>query len=528
LVESSLSGPLDAEIARLEQDLRGNGYQVFFNNVVASEVTSPSWKTNVANAKNLIRANYDSDTNANWTIFILGHVPIPYSGLYSPGSHTENYGAQPADWYYAELHDSNWTDATVNNITADFPWNWNVPGDGKFDQNDPPSQPELRIGRVDLVNMPAFGKSEIELLRQYLNRNHAWRHRQFTSRDRGLVNGSGVPFESYNTYASCFGSITNCDLVPWLSIATNPASSYLMASSYGSGQFTRDNQLGSTEDFAASSLYAVFTSMYGSYYGNWDSAMHSNVVLKAPLASDGYALTSYYRRWVNGIDSMSMDEPIGYETYAMAANKYSKSGARHHQYAQVNANGTFTIDSRIDNYTTLMGDPTLRLRMVAPPTQLSVITDGTDKVISWTAAQDTDIQGYHVYRAPLTNLNGFIRLTSTPVPTRSYRDTNAAMGSYQYMVRTIKLEQTPNRSYYNASQGVMVAGISRLTATFTSDDARTLLISGDSGHQYTVEYATNLSNVTAWYPLTNLTLSGPVGTISLPNTNQVIFYRLQN
>jgi hypothetical protein len=102
------------------------------------------------------------------------------------------------------------------------------------------------------------------------------------------------------------------------------------------------------------------------------------------------------------------------------------------------------------------------------------------------------------------------------------------MGSYQYMVRTIKLEQTPNRSYYNASQGVMVAGISRLTATFTSDDARTLLISGDSGHQYTVEYATNLSNVTAWYPLTNLTLSGPVGTISLPNTNQVIFYRLQN
>ena len=59
-------------------------------------------------------------------------------------------------------------------------------------------------------------------------------------------------------------------------------------------------------------------------------------------------------------------------------------------------------------------------------------------------------------------------------------------------------------------------------------NARALLLTGDDGHEYTVEYNTNLSNVTAWYPLTKVTLSGSTGTVSLANTNPVIFYRLKN
>lgn len=48
--------------------------------------------------------------------------------------------------------------------------NWNIPGDGKFDQNEPPSSVELEIGRVDLPKLTAFSnkpvaRSEIDLLR---------------------------------------------------------------------------------------------------------------------------------------------------------------------------------------------------------------------------------------------------------------------------------------------------------------------------------------------------------------------------
>ena len=127
-------------------------------------------------------------------------------------------------------------------------------------------------------------------------------------------------------------------------------------------------------------------------------------------------------------------------------------------------------------YISLMGDPTLRMRIVSPPTNVTVVKDSLDNVISWTSAVDTSIQGYHVYRAPSTNLNGFTRITSAPVATRSFRDTNAAAGAYRYMVRTVKLEQSTSRSYYNASQGIFAravpTAVSRLRATYSEGNGR--------------------------------------------------------
>ena len=473
LVESGLATPLSAEISRLEDDLVGDGYQVYRHNVPAAEVTASNWKTSVAATKALIRSEYNKDPTADWSIFIVGHVPIPYSGLSSPGSHTDNLGAHPADWYYADMTENVWTDTTVNNTTAQYLANHNVPGDGKFDQTFIPSAPEMRIGRIDLRNMPAFGKTEVELLRQYLNREHAWRHKQFTVRDRALVNANnnigliyeGRPFESHSVYSSFFGTTNNTDLGSWLDDAVSPADSYLFAASSGNGDFKKDYQIGTTAEFAATPLYIVFPSMHGSYYGDWNSAMHTDIVLLAPLATEGYAVSNYYRENIMNIDSSSMNEPIGQELFIMASNQSPAASARYIQFGWTYDGNTYTQAQNTRNYVSLMGDPTLRTRIVAPPTNVAVNTSGSDNVISWTGAADTNIQGYHVYRAPSSNLNNFSRLTNTPVTTGSFRDTNASSGSYRYMVRTVKLESSANRSYYNASVGIFAT----IGGVFTPD-----------------------------------------------------------
>jgi hypothetical protein len=461
LVESGIAASLATELTRLQNDLIGDGYKVYRHDVAAADVGTSNWSSSVAATKALVRADYNSDPGAEWTVFIVGHVPIPYSGLSSPGSHTENYGAHPADWYYADMTESGWTDTTVNNTTADYAHNRNVPGDGKFDQSQLPSAPEMRVGRIDLRNMPAFGKTEVQLLRQYLDREHAWRHKQFTARDRALVNSNnnlgliytGRPFESHNVYASYFGTTQNTDLGAWLTAASTPSTSYLFSASNGNGQFTRDMQIGTTANFASTPLYVVFPSMYGSYYGNWDSAMHPDIVIQAPLAANGYAVANYYRENVMNLDSSSMGEPIGQELFTLASSYFTGSSKFYLSYGWIYNGQTNQLGTRVNNYVSLLGDPTLKTRIVAPPTNVLISTQGGDNFINWNSVSDTNIQGYHIYRAPLNDLNSFVRITNSPV-IGSYRDVGAASGSYRYMVRTIKLENSQNRSYYNASVGI--------------------------------------------------------------------------
>lgn len=455
LVESNLAASIGSELTTLTNDLIGDGYKVYQRNVSGADVWSgASWYNAVTNTKAIIKSYYNTDTNAAWTLFIIGHVPIPYSGLSSPGSHTENYGAHPADWYYADMVGAGWTDTTANDSTATHTNCWNVPGDGKFDQSYLPAMPTFTVGRVDLTNLPAFSKTQVELVRQYLSRNHAWRHKQFTVNDRGLIFTNGLPLVVNSLNASFFGSTTNSDLGRWLSTSTNAATSYLFAASSGSGSFTNDVQLGSTASFAASPFYAVFCKMYGSYYGDWDTAVNADDVLLAPLGNSGYPLTVLYaENWLN-MDMLSMGDRAGDEVYAMAANFFPDYSSRYLQRGWIFGGTTNVVTERVNAYVSLMGDPTLRFRVVAPPTNVTVIVDTPDNVIKWGTLSETNVQGYHVYRAPTTNLNNFTRITTAPV-TGSFRDTNAASTAYTYMVRTVKLENSANRSYYNASQGIL-------------------------------------------------------------------------
>ncbi len=461
LVENGLTNSLASELSTLTNDLTGEGYKIFRHNVAAKDLTNSGWFNAVTNTKALVRADWATDSNSMWTIFIVGHVPIPYAGLSSPGGHLDNFGAHPADWYYADMSaETNWTDATANDVTAAETNAWNVPGDGKFDQSVLPTGPEMSVGRIDLRNMPAFPLTEVQLLQQYFARNHQWRHKQFTVRDRSLIITSQLPFEVHANYSSFFGSSTNTDHGFWMSDATNASSSYLFAASFGNGHYDQDFQIGYsnaptegwTTNIAKAPLYIVFATHFGSYYGDWDSWHHTNSVMQALLADSGYVVANLYHDNTMVFDSSSLGEPIGQEMFACANNYFPSVDTRYLQSGYIAGGTTFDVTEQTRCFVSLLGDPTLKARVVAPPTNTTIMIDNPDKMISWGGSTDTGIVGYHIYRAPSTNLNQFTRLTS--VPTNSpYRDTNTASVAYTYMVRAIKLDGGTNRSFYNVSQG---------------------------------------------------------------------------
>ena len=146
VVDNTHAASLGPELARLQEDLTGDGWTVLRHDVARTD--------SVAQVKALIKLDYTADPSNVKAVFLFGHVPVPYSGNIVPDGHyPDHYGAWPADAFYADM-DGEWTDISVNNTKASEARNRNVPGDGKFDQSEIPSPVELQLGRVDLANMP--------------------------------------------------------------------------------------------------------------------------------------------------------------------------------------------------------------------------------------------------------------------------------------------------------------------------------------------------------------------------------------
>src|SRR5262249_4924793 len=103
----------------------------------------------------------------------------------------------------------------------------------------------------------------------------------------------------------------------------------------------------------------------------------------------------------------------------------------------------------------LLGDPALRMHVVAPPSGLFAVTNAGGGVqLSWTASPD-NVLGYFVYRSG-NSAGPFTRISPALVNGTSFTDILAADYTYTYMVRAVKYESTPSGTYTNASGGVFV------------------------------------------------------------------------
>jgi len=430
LIEESIRLPIAPEIDRLQLDLIRDGWKTYIETATMTE--------SVTDIRSRIQTLYQENPEIN-SLFIIGHVPVPYSGEIAPDSHFENHeGAWAADVYYGEL-DGTWTDSVVSNTSAQFTYNHNVPGDGKFDQDSIPTEVELAVGRVDFFDMPEFADPEIELLKKYFQKNHLYRNAFYDIPRRALVddnfgNTFAAPAASaWRNFSTMFGE-ENIQITDYFStLATT--SGYLWSYGCGSGSHISAEGIGSTEDFANFELNTIFTMLFGSQFGDWDN---TNNFLRAPLAS-GLTLTNCWAGsppWT--FHHMSLGAPIG---TSVLATQNSRS------------NGGIYLDNGPQLvHVALMGDPTLRMHMAVGPPSAFALTEDNTVIINWNPAGGINIQGYNIYRST-DQFGDYELLNLNPVNATTYTDIPPSNGTYYYLIRTVVLEFSASGSYFNLSAG---------------------------------------------------------------------------
>jgi hypothetical protein len=462
VVESGVAEALAAGIAQLEDDLSGDGWTVTRIDVPKS-ADPPSVKAK-------IRAIYDAAPKEVKSAFLLGHVPVPYSGNTAPDGHQTpkagpvHVGAWPADVFYADMR-GEWTDVTVDTRKNPDPpadaINENIPGDGKFDQKwvggvtrtpyefgplwlAPTLYGDLAlaVGRVDLSDLPTFApRTEVDLLLQYLDKNHRYRHKLLTAAPRGLITdrvgfrplglerlpGSFLPSSAWNGFAAIVGP-SGVRVGPWFD--TLQKESFLFAYAACPGQQNECEGVLTTRDLEKRDPRAIFTLLYGSYFGDWN---HTDNLLRAVLATRSFGLTAGWGNPSWYLHPLGLGETIGAATLLT-------------QRAMPLA------------FIALMGDPTLRVQVIAPPSGLAAVASPEGGVtLRWKASPEA-VLGYHVYRAR-SRSEPFQRISPALVRKAEFKDPapKASAEPGRYMVRAVALEVTPSGSYFNASQGVFAA-----------------------------------------------------------------------
>ena len=449
LVDSALAVQLGGRVQDLVNELLADGWWVHRHDVPAH--------LPVTAVKMIVQADRQQDPDVG-VVYVLGHVPVPYSGNLNPDGHPEHRGAWASDAYYADL-DGTWTDMTVNSTAANFARNHNVPQDGKYDQSDLPSPVELALGRVDLSGLPSFPQSEVQLTEAYLDRAHAWKTGSLTVPTEALL-FDDLQWTAYPLAQSGHMGLVACvgmDHLTEVPPTSGPFSAHVIGvpklwsfqcggGLQGTGSNNQVTFVGtangvSTQDLAQGGMGSVFNMSFGSYFGDWDN---EDNYLRAVLGSGNglVHLWSAIPNWY--VYPMAMGEPAG-TCMRVSVNNTQQD------HAPQNAGWQGQSMGRV--HMALMGDPTLRQSQVKPPTDLVVGPSGWMTQFSWSPSPD-DVDGYLVHRVDTVS-GGFVRVTPQVVTDTFFVSNELYAPGTRYLVRAVKPATGNTGSYTDLSLGAL-------------------------------------------------------------------------
>jgi hypothetical protein len=285
--------------------------------------------------------------------------------------------------------------------------------------------------------MTAFSLSEKELLKQYLDKDHAYRTANLDASERALVDdnfgyfgGEAFASSGWRNFAPLVGrdSIHEID---WFT--TLPSNDYLFAYGCGGGYDQGAGGVGTTTDFATKDTRSIFTLLFGSYFGDWNT---QNNFLRAPLCTS-YGLTcAWSGRPYWDIFPMGMGHTIG-------------------EAAKLTQNNVGAYLANYANYwvhVALMGDPTLRLRPFVAPKGVTLSDDHESNKVTLVWAAGSGLIGYNVYRAGV-KADLYDLLTPSPITATTFIDSLPLTDSAYYLVRGVRSETTTSGNYYNLAYG---------------------------------------------------------------------------
>ena len=428
VIDTSFQDSFEASLDAYENALSCEGWTTLRIEIASSNT--------VEEVKDLIVALTEQDQYNITNLLLIGDVAVPYAGNIAPDGHSNHVGAWPCDAYYGDL-DGTWTDVSVNNTTAASTRNHNVPGDGKFDQSVIASDIELAIGRIDFSNLDVYTESEGELLNQYFQKNIAFRTKAFVPMMRGLIENNFSGFEEGfgQNGLKNFAPLLGPDNYSYKDFDNVENDSYIWVYGCGGGTYTSAGGISTSANLAADSIESVFTMLFGSYFGDWDS---QNNFLRSAIASGTVLSCSWSARPNWQYHPMGMGFNLGHCTLLSHNNPgFSYSPGFGNRQIHV----------------ALMGDPTLTMYVVDPVKNLMVSEENGHATVAWEASTDT-IEGYYLYRKIGEN-NTFQLVQNELFTETSFIDSCLTQGQfYEYMVRASKLEITPSGSFHNLSIGV--------------------------------------------------------------------------
>lgn len=466
LVEEGVASGLTAQLEQLRSDLVGDGWTVLIHeaprhpdNAWNAQAINPRYVTDLARTKALIQADYAAAPADTKAVLIIGHVTIPYSGVNYEDGHWEMNGAWPADSYYGDV-DGRWSDSVMNTgANLRDPARRNVPGDGKLDANNfkqyittPGGENglELAVGRIDFARLPAFkSSSELALLRQYLAKDHRYRMKEIRFEHAAIAGAyfsgtfSGTGQSIYLNALATGTRLGGLDqILHGNAFQGSPSALWAFQGGYGANDTLHNNRADAaaqgvapvTTALLATSLpepHIAFYQLKGSYFGDWNLA--DNGLLRALLATPNYGLAACWTmNTIWHFENLGVGEPLG-DGLVRTARSIASTRT-----------------------TFILGDPTLRAQVTAPPSRVSGRKRPNGAVeLRWGLSAEASA-GYFIYRSVKGYDGPFEKVTAGPVTGAAYLDADAPAAKKLYQVRAAQQVVTGSGAFTNLSQAAFV------------------------------------------------------------------------